>query len=325
MAFGVSRARLALAAATAVAGMAFAGVAASSASAAQNLRIMYNPNPTNTSIVVAQQQGFFKKDGLNVTLMTSEATAALLPAVGKQFDLLTTTPSSVLQGAAAGLKPILVGSETIENETYQSSYIVANKGITSVKQLKGLKIGVVSESGSLYSSMLIRLHRAGLKTSDVTFISVPFADMNADLQNGTVQAVVTIYPFQGQMFGEGFSDLGNPVIAIVGNQNAMDAGWVASAPWAATHQKALADFANAQNQALAWMKANPAGVVSILENSFQLPSFVAAKYDAIDYTSFGITPKYLLPWAGPLYTSGQLKHKLTRKQVGALIYKPSKG
>jgi NitT/TauT family transport system substrate-binding protein len=302
--------------------MALAGGAASSASAAQNLRIMYNPNPTNTSIVVAQQQGFFKKNGLNVTLMTSEATAALLPAVGKQFDLLTTTPSTVLQGAAAGLKPVLVGSETIENEKYQSSYIVANKGITSVKQLKGQKIGVVSESGALYSSMLIRLHRAGLKTSDVTFISVPFADMNADLQNGTVQAVVTIYPFQGQMLGEGFSNLGNPVIAIVGNQNAMDAGWVASAAWAATHGKAIADFAKAQKQALAWMKVNKAGVVSILENSFQLPSFVAQNYDAIDYTSFAITPKYLTPWAGPLYTSGQLKHKLTYKQVNALIYKP---
>jgi NitT/TauT family transport system substrate-binding protein len=322
MAFGVTRARLALASATAVAGMAFAGIAASSASAAQNLRIMYNPNPTNTSIVVAQQQGFFKKNGLNVTLMTSEATAALLPAVGKQFDLLTTTPTSVLQGAAAGLKPVLIGGETIENTKYQSSYIIANKGITSIKQLKGQKIGVVSESGLLYSSTLIRLHRAGLKTSDVTFISVPFADMNADLQNGTVQAIVTIYPFQGQPLGEGFSNLGNPVIAVVGNQNALDAGWVASASWAATHQKALKNFEKAQKQALAWMKANKSGVATILENDFQLPSFVANSYDAVDYTNFSITPKYLLPWAEPMYTSGQLKHKLTYKQVGALIYKP---
>ena len=33
---------------------------------------------------------------------------------------------------------------------------------------------------------------------------MPFADMASDLQSGAVQAVVTIYPFQGQMLGEGY-------------------------------------------------------------------------------------------------------------------------
>ena len=44
------------------------------------------------------------------------------------------------------------------------------------------------------------------------------------------------------------------------------------------------------------MKANKAGVATILENSFQLPAFVANTYDAVDYTNFSITPNYLLPW-----------------------------
>ena len=99
MGLGFKRARLGLASATVVAGLAFSGAAASAASAAQTMRIMYNPNPTNTSIVVAQQQGFFKKNGLNVKLMTSQATAALMPALGKQFDLLTTTPDQRAAGA----------------------------------------------------------------------------------------------------------------------------------------------------------------------------------------------------------------------------------
>ena len=90
--------------------------------------------------------------------------------------------------------------------------------------------------------------------------------------------------------------------------------------WARHTRRRLKDFAKAQNQALAWMKANKSGVATILENSFQLPAFVAKNYDAVDYTNFAITPKYLLPWAGPLYTSGQLKKKLTTKQVNALVY-----
>ena len=323
MARRFTRARLGLASAGVLAGMAFAGASAGSASAASTLRIMYNPNPTNTSIVVASQQGFFKKNGLNVQLLTSANTAALVPALGKQFDLLTITPTSVLQAAAAGFKPELVGGETVENTKFQSSYIIGAKGITSVKQLQGQKVGVVGLAGVLYSSMLIRLHRAGLKTSDVQFVQIPFADMNSDLQNGTVQAVVTIYPFQGQMLGEGFTNLGNPVIAVVGGvANAMDAGWAATQSWASSHKKVLREFEKAQNQALAWMKANPSGVVSVLENSFQLPSFVAGRYDAVDYTNFSINPNYLLAWNAPMFNSGQLKHRLTKKQVKALVYSP---
>ena len=146
--------------------------------------------------------------------------------------------------------------------------------------------------------------------------------MNADLQNGTVQAVVTIYPFQGQMLGEGFSNLGNPVIAIVGNQNAMDAGWVASASWAATHGKALADFAKAQKQALAWMKANKAGVA----RSSRTRS--SCRHSSLKTTTRLTTRTSRSPrntWRrgqARSYTSGQLKHKLTNKQVDALIYKP---
>ena len=71
------------------------------------------------------------------------------------------------------------------------------------------------------------------------------------------------------------------------------------------------DFTIKTNIQSAWMKANPSGVATILENSFQLPSFVAAKYDAVDYTHFSITPNYLLPLNGPLSTSGQMKKKLT--------------
>lgn len=322
MRFGLSHARTRFITGSVVAGFAISGAVAGPASAASTLRIMYNPNPTNTSIVVAQQQGIFKRNGLNVKLMTSAATAALLPAVGKQFDLLTTTPTSILQGAAAGLKPMLVGGETIETPKLQSSYFIAAKGITSVKQLKGQKIGVVSESGALYDAAIIRLNRAGIKLNQVTFIQVPFNDMNSDLQSGTVKAVVTIYPFQGQMLGEGMSNLGNPVLQVVGkNVPAMDAGWVASAAWAKSHGKVLKAFAKSQNQALAWMKANPSGVASILEQDFQLPAFVAKTYNAVGYTRYSITPSYLLPWVGPLYKAGQLKKKLTAKQVKALVYK----
>jgi NitT/TauT family transport system substrate-binding protein len=303
-------------------GLAFSGLAAGSASAATSVKILYNANPTNTSVVVAQQQGYFKKNGLNVTLMPTTSTGSVLPALGKQFDMMTITPTQLLEASAQGFKDVLVGSETDETPTLESTYLVAKPGITSVAQLKGQKVGVVDEAGALYASLVIRLHRAGLKPSDVTFVPTPFADMASALQAGSVSAVVTIYPFQGQMINE-YHDvsLGNPIEQAVGGQPVMDAGWAATAAWAKTHKAVIAKFQKAQAEALAWMKANTSKAQALLETPAlgQLPAFVATTYNVTGYVA--LTPKvsYLRPWVGPLYRAGLLKRMLTKAQIEALV------
>jgi NitT/TauT family transport system substrate-binding protein len=322
MAFGFTRARLGLASATLAAGLALSGVAAGSASAAQQLRILYNPNPTNTTLIVAQQQGYFAKNGLDVKLQSAESTATLLPALGKQFDMMTITPTELLQAAATGYKDVLVGSETIETSSLDSTYLIAKPGITSVKQLKGQKIGVVDRSGALYASFVIRLHRAGLNVNDVTFVPTPFTNMASAIQSGTIDAAVEIYPFQGQMINEYHDvDLGNTIEQAVSGVPMMDAGWATTASWAASHKKVLSEFQKAQNEALAWMKANTKAAQALLETSAlgQLPAFVASTYNVTGYVSLQPKVSYLQAWVGPLYSAGLLKKKLTKAQVQALV------
>jgi NitT/TauT family transport system substrate-binding protein len=318
----ISRGRLGLVSATVAAGLAFSGIAASTASAATSLKILYNANPTNTSVVVAQQQGFFKQNGLNVTLEPSTSTGSVLPALGKQFDMMTITPTELLQASAEGYKDVLVGSESIETQSLESAYLIAKPGITSVAQLKGQKIGVVDEAGALYAAFVIRLHRAGLKPSDVTFVPTPFADMTSAMQSGAVSAVVTIYPFDGQLLNQ-YHDvsLGNPVEQAVGGKPVMDAGWAATAKWTSSHAKVVKEFQKAQAQAVAWMKANTSQAQQLLTTSAlgQLPAFVANSFNVTGYVSITPQQSYLGPWVQPLYAAGLLKKKLTPAQVKALI------
>ena len=126
----------------------------SSASAAMKLRIAYNPNPTNTTIVVAQQQGFFKQNGLNVKLTASNAAAALLPALGKQFDLITTTPTDVAHGGRPRPRPDARQRPDDRAPTKLRSSLPASAPRTSprFKDLKGKKIAVPSLAGALYAS-----------------------------------------------------------------------------------------------------------------------------------------------------------------------------
>jgi len=271
------------------------------------LRIAYNPNATNTTIVVADQQGFFKKNGLDVKLTATQNSAALIPSIGKQFDLITVTPPSLLQAAAQGLKPILVSAEDVENSTDQrNSYIIGGKGIASLADLKGKTIGVPSLSGNLYEGMVIKLDAAGLKKTDVKFLQVPFADMAGGLKTGTIQAAVTIFPFNGQLLGQGGTDLGNPTDLTGSGATALSAGWIATAAWAGANKATIDAFNKAQDDALAWMKANDAGAKQILVSQFKLPQQVADNFPVTKYISFEAKPEYLDPWITAMKKVGDL-------------------
>jgi NitT/TauT family transport system substrate-binding protein len=271
------------------------------------LRIAYNPNATNTTIVVADQQGFFSKNGLDVKLTATQNSAALIPSIGKQFDLITVTPPSLLQAAAQGLKPILVSAEDVENSTGQrNSFIIGGKGVASIADLKGKTIGVPSLSGNLYEGMVIKLDAAGLKKTDVKFLQVPFADMAGGLKTGTIQAAVTIFPFNGQLLGQGGTDLGNPTDLTGSGAEALSAGWVATAAWASANKATIDAFNKAQDDALAWMKANDAGAKQILVKDFKLPQQVADNFPVTKYISFEAKPEHLDPWITAMKKVGDL-------------------
>ena len=158
-----------------------------------------------------------------------------------QTDLVTVTPPSLLQASAHGLKPILVSAQNVENTAdRRDSYVIGGPGITSIAALKGKAIGVPGLSGNLYEGAVILLDKAGLKKTDVKFLQTPFADMAGGLKSGTIQAAVTIFPFNGQMLGQGGTDIGNPMDLTGDGADALAAGWMASAYWAAKNKATIA-------------------------------------------------------------------------------------
>jgi len=307
MSVGFNRARLA-AAGLAVAGCIVAATAGSaSAASLTKVRIAYNPNPSNTTVIVAEQQGYFKKNGINAVLTPSESTASLIQALGKQFDIVNVTAPSVLQASEHGQNLTVVGGEDLETKALPDTYLIAAKDITSIKQLKGAKIGIPTiGSGNLYEAAVIALEKAGISKNDVTFLQVPFTDQASDLANGTIQAADTIVPFQGQLLGEGFTNLGDPMLAVTDNTPAFDLGWGASGTWAAANPTVIKGFMKAQEEADTWIKSHKAATERILEKSFQLPAQAADSYPLYQYFSFGVKSNYLTDWVAPMKKIGDL-------------------
>ena len=298
-----------------------AAAATTKSSGPVTLRIAYNPNPSNTPIVVAEKEGFFKQNGINAQLTTSQDTAALALDAGKQFDLVNTTPPTLLQAVAQGYKEQLIASEDVESASNRDTYLIGAKGITSLKDLKGKVIGVPGLSGNLYESAVVALHNAGIDKSQVKFLIVPFPDMANDLKSGTIQAAVTIVPFNGQMLGEGGVDLGNPIENTVKNQQALDLGWAASDSWAAANAATIQKFNTSQEEALAWMKSHQAATVKLLETEFQLPAIAAQHYPVVGYISYPTNAAYLTNWVAPMKAVGDLPSSFNPTS-SQLMYSP---
>jgi len=140
---------------------------------------------------IAQEEGYFKDNGLDVTLTDVENPADRFTAMaGGQLDGLSTTLDALSQycNPETPFKAILALDESSGGDG-----IVVNSGITSVADLKGKKIGV--NLGSVSQFFLEYVFKEnGLTDADVTLVRMSQGDVPAALAAGQIDAGVTWEP-----------------------------------------------------------------------------------------------------------------------------------
>src|SRR5580704_84783 len=132
-------------------------------------RLAQNLGPISGIVIVAKDQGFFEKRGLDISVSNfTSGKQCLDTVVGGGADIATTAEAPVTAAAMAG-QPIafLTRMEYSDLKT-----IVASKsGIKSKADLKGKKIAFTAGTGSeVYTAAL--LNSAGLKKDDVTLVNL---------------------------------------------------------------------------------------------------------------------------------------------------------
>jgi len=115
---------------------------ASSICAAQKVTVMLDwfPNIDHLPIYVAQQEGFFGDEGLDVTILTpSSTTDALKLVASNNVDIAVSYEPQVIIGASAGLKIRVVGR--LVEHPLSVLLFLKGKGITNPSDLEGKTIG----------------------------------------------------------------------------------------------------------------------------------------------------------------------------------------
>lgn len=157
--------------------------------AAEKLTVLLDwfVNPDHAPLIIAQEKGIFKKNGLDVELIApaNPNDPPKLVAAGKAPLAVSYQPQLHVQ-VDEDLPLKRIG--TLVATPLNSLVVLKNGPIKSIKDLKGKKIGF-SVGGFEEALLKAMLNRHGLKLTDIEMINVNFS-LSPSLLAGKVDAVI---------------------------------------------------------------------------------------------------------------------------------------
>ncbi|MBT9475748.1 ABC transporter substrate-binding protein [Polaromonas sp.] len=139
-----------------------------------------------TNLLVDEDKGFFKAKGLDLQYVPGAGGGdAIRNILTGQADLAFTDPGSFFAALEKGEK--LRAIYDIYPQNVFNVVSLKSQNITRPADLKGKKIGVYSLSSGTRQNLLVLLHQAGLRESDVTIVVTGLLNF-APLMQGQVDA-----------------------------------------------------------------------------------------------------------------------------------------
>lgn len=151
-----------------------ASVSVAAPAAPQKLTVILDwfPNPDHAPLIIAQQQGFFKEQGLDVELIgPADPNDPPKLVAANKADIGITYEPDFMEQVDRGLPLIRIG--TLIDKPLNCLVVLKNSGIKSPADLKGKHIG--SSSGGLTGIMLkAMLSKQGLSEKDIAITNVKY-------------------------------------------------------------------------------------------------------------------------------------------------------
>ena len=176
--------------------------------AIDNIRVAC-PSLSSTSVfalVIAQKEGYFREEGLNVELLSIRGEIAIRTVLAGDVDFFTNAGSAL----AAGVRGIPVRLVTVFQDK-PSWDLIAQPEVKSIAQLRGKNIAVMSPEGSLAVVAREMLRKNGLDpTKDVNLVTMGGDEVRFPaLQTRSIQATLFNTAMSIKAQKEGFIKLGN--------------------------------------------------------------------------------------------------------------------
>jgi NitT/TauT family transport system substrate-binding protein len=293
-----------LAAALAVAPIAAAGPAA--AQPITHLKMMYEAVSGFSSAYVAQEEGFFKKHGIDMSFVLTPTSGNNPPAlVSGSVQVAGPTVPTVLEANDAGLDLVIISSGDVY--PLQGDILVARQGsgIEKPADLKGKSVGVPG-IGALLDFMLHRNLKAnGVDPKTVRFVEVGFAHAADALKSGRIDAYPAEAPFTarilqskaGYAVKDWLADTPDGTLTVV---------YATTRKWAEANKDTVVALRQAMREANAFIKTHHDVMYKDIAKYTHLPVKVVSSLEPPNL-AVDISPKQIKFWIDLVKDSGVIK------------------
>ncbi len=262
---------------------------APAAHAQDKVRVVILPFSESLGAVVADKQGYFKDEKLDVQfkIIGSGAEAMTLLQAG-QVDIAFTNTVSTLQALEQGLQATLVApGAVVRSKGPDSTFaLIAKKGLLkSPKDLEGKTIAtnIINSTNWLYDVMYLEKH--GIDRSKVRFVELPFPQMGDALLSGRVDVIGPSEPFRTVLLDNAnYEAFVEPMVDAQPNGDITQ--YVALTSWVQKNGDAANRFARAIRKAAAFAN-DPANEARLREINMQFTNLSPALKDRVKLPLFG--------------------------------------
>lgn len=215
-------------------------------------------NAGQTPIFVAEQNKMFEGYGLTVERTEFPDFTAMVAALEHgDIQMISSIPGPMQAAIEGGFQlRTFMQQETAHQQGQDSGALIARKDgdVKTLKDLEGKKVGgITGTKYVLTADMYEVLDKAGVDTTKVEFVTVPFPNHYDVLNSKQVDAVLTIDPFTTQIMSAG---IGNVLsyFYVDSNPGQPLSSWWAKADWLEEHDDQIAAFQDAVKDAIDWLR-----------------------------------------------------------------------
>ncbi len=231
-------------------------------------------------IYVGQSKGFFKKHNIDLTLKQAEGGAAIVPAVmSKQYQFGFSNIISLLLAKSQGLPVKVVSNGTNstgeDGKDFAGLYVKSDSPIKSAKDLEGKTVAANNLQNIVDTSVRASVRKAGGDPKKVKFTALPFPDQPAALQNGQVDAVFVVEPFQQAVLANGAKLIASSYVDAA--PNLCVALYFTSEQMQAENPDLVKRFTDAMQESLSYADSHPDDVRQIITTYTKIDQTTVAK------------------------------------------------
>ncbi|MEL7357421.1 MAG: ABC transporter substrate-binding protein [Cyanobacteria bacterium J06560_6] len=179
-------------------------VSAAPAGDMPKVRVGFQTGDINNITMVAAEEGYFEKVGLDVEMSPYSSGGAMVPALAAgEVDITWFFPFPSLTAFATGVDLEVV---LLDHAPLTAERLIAGESVPDMAALQGKTLGVtIGTSG--HHSLLAALDQAGLSQEDVTLVNLKPSEMAAAFSAGRIDAAWTWEPAAGKLNELGGADI----------------------------------------------------------------------------------------------------------------------